>query len=394
MLDEKKLEQEQEQEQSALERSDEEILKLGDSYLTPRDNDEEQDDEEEENNEDDSDDENEEESEPGSEDDDEPNEEDIDSEDPDTEKDPESGTDGKSKNEDDGEDGDDDPDESDSVSAENFFKQVTAPFKANGKMMEVKTADDVIRLMQMGANYNRKMGALKPQLAVLRMLEKNELLDEGKLNFLIDLSKGDPKAITKLVSDHKVNPMDIDTEKADEYESSDHSVNESEVELDEVIQDLQDSETFGKTLNLVTKEWDEKSKQIVADQPELLRVIDGHMASGVYDLISTEVEKERMFGRLAGKTDIEAYQEIGDSMNERGAFDHLFEKNEQEQGNKPPKPSSKSPKDDKSDKEARKKARRANSSTKRAAKGGGKEDFNPLSLSDEEILKQYDPRLM
>ena len=60
---------------------------------------------------------------------------------------------------------------------ESAYKKVSEPFKANGVDMQVKDPKDMIRLMQMGANYQKKMSQLKPNLKLIKMLEKNELLD-------------------------------------------------------------------------------------------------------------------------------------------------------------------------------------------------------------------------
>ncbi len=66
------------------------------------------------------------------------------------------------------------------------YEKIMAPFKANGKEIKLDNPDDVVRLMQMGANYTQKMQALQPNLKLLKMLQNQGLLDEGKLNNLID----------------------------------------------------------------------------------------------------------------------------------------------------------------------------------------------------------------
>lgn len=291
------------------------------------------------------------------------------------------------------EDSDDSEEDETPPDLEAFHKNITAPFKANGKMIQVETAEDVIRLMQMGANYSRKMGALKPQMKVLRMLENHDLLDEDKLSFLIDLNKKDPQAINQLLRDSDIDPMELNLDEGQKYERKNYSVSDSEIDLDSVVEELESSEHFQPVLNVVTKQWDAQSRQIVADQPELLKVIHDHMASGIYDIVSTEVEKERMFGRLSGVSDLEAYRLAGDSLNEKGAFDHLFNPpaaDEQESGQQP-KPRSKT-KPDGAEEQKRREKRRAASPTKRAARGQSADDFNPLEMSDEEFLKQIDPR--
>ena len=60
--------------------------------------------------------------------------------------------------------------------------RVLSPIKANGREIQVSSVDDAIQLMQMGANYHKKMAALKPNLAVLKMLEQHGLLDQEKLS--------------------------------------------------------------------------------------------------------------------------------------------------------------------------------------------------------------------
>ena len=81
------------------------------------------------------------------------------------------------------------------------YDRLVAPFKANGREITVKSVDDAIALMQMGANYNKKMSALKPNLKLMKLLENNGLLDETKIGFLIDLEKKNPDAINKLIKD-------------------------------------------------------------------------------------------------------------------------------------------------------------------------------------------------
>lgn len=202
-------------------------------------------------------------------------------------------------------------------------KRLLAPFKANGRQMQVHSVDEAISLMQMGANYNKQMSALKPNLKFVKMLEKHDLLSEEKLSFLIDLGKKDPAAINKLVKDSGIDPLDLTAEKAAAYTQSSHAVDDREVDLDTVLESLQDSKTYTQTLDVVSNKWDAASKRIVAQHPQLLTVLDDHMASGIYDLISTEVERERVFGRLSGLSDIEAYRQVGDAIQARGGFSNL-----------------------------------------------------------------------
>jgi hypothetical protein len=266
------------------------------------------------------------------------------------------------------------------------YEKLLTPFKANGRDIQVNSIDDARSLMQMGANYNKKMAGLKPSLKILKLLENNGLLDESKLGFLIDLDKKDPQAINKLVKDSGLSPMDLDTDKADEYKPKIRTVDEREIDLDTVLSDIENTSTYTRTLSVVSKEWDGPSKQVIAGQPQLLKVINDHMSSGVYDLINKEVESERVFGRLAGLSDIEAYRKVGDSIQARGGFNHLGSSQGQSGNAAPvvviPKP--------KVDNGALKDKRRAAGSTPAAAPAVVK-DFNPLQMSDADFAKMAVP---
>ena len=274
--------------------------------------------------------------------------------------------------------------ETQAVDYEAEYKRLLAPFKANGREIQVKSVDDAVALMQMGANYNKRMAALKPNLKMLKLLENNGLMSEEKISYLIDLEKKNPAAINKLVKDSGLDPMDLDAEKAGEYKPKIHSVDDREIDLDTVLDEIQETPTYTQTLEIVSKKWDGASKQTVASTPQLLKVINDHVANGIYDLINQEVERERMFGRLNGLSDIEAYRRVGDAINARGGFNHLV--SNQGKPNQEPvvvQPKPKAPADDKLNEK-----RRAASSTKPAnVSTAAASDFNPLALSDEEFSK-------
>lgn len=271
------------------------------------------------------------------------------------------------------------------------YDKLLAPFKANGRDIRVENVDEAIRLMQMGANYNKKMAALKPNLALLKTLENNGLLNADKINFLIDLEKKNPEAISKLIQDSGINPLDISADKAGAYKPGNHGVHDSEIELDQVLDELKDSPKYNDTLVLVSKDWDAKSKQVIANQPQLLKVINAHMESGIFDLVATEVERSKLFGNLQGLSDLEAYRQVGDAMAKDGKFDHLTKKPGQASPAGQQTPVAKvvvPPNPKQADDSKRDAQRRAAAPAKGVAPAAKANDgVNPLALSDEDFLK-------
>jgi len=259
------------------------------------------------------------------------------------------------------------------------YEKITAPFTANGVQMQIKNADDAIRLMQMGANYHKKMAGLKPSLKILKLLEKNKLLDPNDLNYLIDLKNKNPEAITKLLKDSDLDPLDIDIKSKSTYAPTQHTVSDAEVDLDSVLLDLKDSPTYEKTLTTITQDWDESSRNAIANEPNIIAVINGHMESGIFDKVTSAVTYERSMGRLGTMSDLEAYKITGDKLNAAGKLSS-------------PDPADKSQKKTQSKKtdtateEKRKARKKAASSTKKTGTVTAPK-YDPLSMSDDDFEK-------
>lgn len=266
-----------------------------------------------------------------------------------------------------------------SVDYEKEYNKILAPFRANGKEIKVDSIEDAISLMSMGANYNKKMASLKPSLKIVKMLQNNNLLDESKLNFLIDLDKKNPEAIKKLLKDSELDPLDINTEEDTAYQPNTYTVDDKQVDLDRVLEDIQDSPSFNDTVDIISNKWDESSRQVLVDNPSIIQTINDHVASGVYGQISQVVESERMLGRLTDISDIEAYRQVGDAIQAKGGFNTPNLK-----ANENIKSASTKPKTD-----PKLKNRKKAAGTTKAVTKTTKVDpnFNPLNLSDEEFEK-------
>jgi len=263
------------------------------------------------------------------------------------------------------------------------YEKITAPFKANGYDMAVKNTDDAIRLMQMGANYHKKMAGLKPSMRILKLLEKNGLMEENDLNFLIDLHNKNPEAITKLVKDSGMDPLDVNVKDDSKYTPTQHTVNESELDLDAVLEDIHSTPTYQDTLNVITNVWDQDSRNIIANSPQIIKTINEHVADGTYDKVMKAVEYERSMGNLTGISDIRAYKQMGDQLYKAGQF----KKEETSPVTETkPEPVIAPTKIDSKAEEKRKERKKAASPTK--SKGTpAVVSYNPLSMSDDDFAK-------
>lgn len=301
------------------------------------------------------------------------------------------------------------PESGEEVDYKSAYERIMAPFKANGKMIKIDSPDEAIQLMQMGANYTRKIQALQPGLKVLRMLENNGLLDETKLSFLIDLSRKDPAAVKKLVKESGVDPMDIDTSKDSGYKPGNYQVSDEEVALTSLIRDIGSEQGGRDLIQSIHKTWDKRSKDAILADPEILRVLNDQRTNGIYAKVSAEIERRKTIGRFSSNTPfLEAYRVVGEEMQRSGALTVPAANPQAKQPNSGArhqapannggnsnggnrrvvdqrvaqrKPSGASNVSDR--------VRAASAAPAIAGKPGGKDAFNPLAISDEEFNKVF-----
>lgn len=196
--------------------------------------------------------------------------------------------------------------------AERVF-QIPVKFKANGKDIELRSEAEALSLMQMGANYTKKMQELQPHKKVLMMLQNNQL-SESDLSFLIDVKNGDAEAIKKLIKDSGIDPLEIDTNAESAYTPGSHMVTDEEAGFRTVLDDLGSTPAGKETLGLVTA-WDQASKEVVWKSPEILSILHEQRETGIYADIAAEVERRMTLGTLPANTPfLQAYQSVGDEM--------------------------------------------------------------------------------
>lgn len=275
---------------------------------------------------------------------------------------------------------------------QSFYKQIMAPFKANGKMIELKDPSEVISLMQMGANYTKKLQDIQPHRKMLLMLQNNDLLDEGKLSFLIDLEKRDPEAIKKLVKDAGIDPMDIDTSVEPDYRAGNHTVSDEEARFKESLEELTSQDTGKETLQIIDKTWDQVSKEALWASPEIMTIMHQQRETGVYDQITAEMNRQITLGQIPPNTPfLQAYKHVGDQ---------LFPQAQQPgapAGQPAAKPAAAPTK--LAQKPATQKPKVANGEKASAAatsRGNSKKAapiVNPLNMPDDVFMKQFENRL-
>lgn len=206
-----------------------------------------------------------------------------------------------------------------------IYDALFGSFKANGKDVRVDTPEEAVRLMQMGAGFMKYQKQVRPAVAIQQTLDANKI-DKNKLNFLIDCANGKVDAIKKLVRDAKLEPYDIENtdaaRKADEeYRPTNHLVSDKDVALSENIGTVQGTPNGDAILKTIQSEWDVDSRNRLVEDPEILPILVRQKDSGIYDQITSEVNRRQTLGTLANNLSwLDAYHQVGSELEKSGAF--------------------------------------------------------------------------
>ena len=205
--------------------------------------------------------------------------------------------------------------------AVDFYKKVSAPFKANGKEMQVRSAEDVVRLMQMGIDYSRNMQLMKPMKAMDAMLKTHGLNDPAKISYLIDVKNGKPEAIMKLLKDNNIDPLDLNTaDDAPIYRQSNYQQDPKDQDFQEAIDNTMARPGGRELIADVNAMWDDKSKEALREEPAIFDNLLAQKDSGVYEQVKTELEYQRSLNFLTNVPFLQAYHQVSQAMEKAGVF--------------------------------------------------------------------------
>lgn len=210
--------------------------------------------------------------------------------------------------------------ETDTATVDKLF----APFKASGVDMQVRSVDEAIQLMQMGANYQKKMQTLKPKMRLLQSMERHQFGEE-KLNFALDLISGNKEAIRKLVTDHSFNSDDLydDDGNVPSYVPTDKLVSQSEMDVRAAFEQIETSPHIGRVQQVLQKDWDMDSANEFVTNPSLIINLEQQMQAGHFDIIQTEMMRQRtMYGQQTQHlNDLQLYCAIGEQLVKQGQLE-------------------------------------------------------------------------
>jgi galactitol-specific phosphotransferase system IIB component len=196
---------------------------------------------------------------------------------------------------------------------EDFYKQVTSEYVANGRVM--KGFDDpkkIIQAQQMAAGFSEKMKSFKKYRPFINPLKEKGIIDNpDKFNLMLNALDGDKEAVKKLLKDNGIDPLELDMETID-YKPKNQLASDIEVAFEDVLDTANQYGVADKVQQVISKEWDDSSVIELLEDPESSADLVDHLSSGVYDLVQERIAQKKMadpYGAYSSKKAIDQYRE-------------------------------------------------------------------------------------
>lgn len=196
------------------------------------------------------------------------------------------------------------------VNLEEFHKLVTSEFRANGSTMQLSDPKDIVRAMQMGLNYQKKMQAIKPHLHILKTLEQQGLLQDDRIKFAIDLLNHNPSAISQLIKDSNIDTYELPDVEETPYVPKSQLIDNQQLVFNDTIEEL-NGYNHGKTILNQVQQWDDKSTTELYENPQLLITLAQQGETGLYQDTMSIIARDRALGKIPeSMSDIDAYDTV------------------------------------------------------------------------------------
>lgn len=203
---------------------------------------------------------------------------------------------------------------------ERAYKELLKPLWARGHNFTPRNIDEVKTLMSQGVDYLYKTQQLAQYRKQVDLLRKENITD-ADLTFMIDLKKKDPEAIKKFFADNNINPYDIDTTSAVNYQPKTHMTDDASLQLQDSVRNLMDLPDGRACYNSLVHDLDKQSQDYFLKEPGLLNTFYQHQHISVgnnkslYDMIKDEIDHAKALGQLPQNMPfLQAYRTVGDNL--------------------------------------------------------------------------------
>jgi len=185
-------------------------------------------------------------------------------------------------------------------------------FKANGQEFEF-TEQEIIesfgKVFGQSLDYTKKTQEIAPWRKTISAL-KEENISQDDLNLMIDVLKGDKDAFTAVAKRVGIDTLELDMESDKQYVPNQYGKDETTLAIEEVVSQISRDPEYRQTQYVVDEQWDMKSRQVLAENPQMIAGLHQDIKDGIYEKVAPMAIKAKMLDG-GSKSDLEYYIEAG-----------------------------------------------------------------------------------
>lgn len=271
------------------------------------------------------------------------------------------------------------------------YEELMAPIKASGREVTFKSPAHARNNLQMGIDYDKKMHAFNQYKPYMKALKDKGLIGGGdgveQFNFALELMDKNPEAIKKLLADSDLDISELQyeenfsKEKNSQYKPQNQMPSQEEIAIEEALTSIDDSPVRDRTIKVMTEEFDDRSRQIISDNPSYISALNKDMEKGIFDEVMDNVRYQRDMNMIPnGVSDMEAYITTVQLMAKaEQEVDKEFAEQTQEKPNKTTTRKKEGP--------SSRRRKTSMSTTKSSSTKRKQIPYDPIDMSDEEFMK-------
>ena len=228
----------------------------------------------------------------------------------DTESESESGTDEDNSDEESETDGSDV-----TVTANTEWDNILkTPITINGTNVVFNSPTELVQALKNMSSYQQRFDSTKAQRKLGAALESQGITDSKDVAILIDIFKGNPKALASFIKNKQIDVHSLDIDEDSDYVPNNYQQSDKQERFNTIVDDLNTTD-YGKAILIDANNFDEPSVNQLISDPTILTALSAQKQSGVYDKIMTEVTRLKAIGEITPDTPIlEAYLHVGTAL--------------------------------------------------------------------------------
>lgn len=278
------------------------------------------------------------------------------------------------------------PQKEEEIDYKAFYDEVTAPIRADGRDFTIKSSEDLRNLVSKGLDYTQKTQQIGPYRKTLAFLRDNDVLDDTKLSYMVDLYKKDEKAVKQLIRDVTAEPKeegkrklelyDLDPEQEDESQryhfQNKNTITDEQLNFQEAFNEISVSEGGNDFLNKVLQKFDESSVSYLYKNPQSLRLLYQADRAGQFDQILDKMQ----YNDMIHPENVQIYNTVTRFMKTGQSMPELFQNQQQ-------------PTQQQVVQQRQQQNRVKSASIPRSSGKKSRTFVDPLDMSDEEFKAQF-----